>query len=89
MLKEKTIITPNPEISLFRDVMNDEEKKNTIGNIIGAMKGISGPKKDQIVNRQLCHFFRADVNLGTAIAKGLDVNIDAVMKEMKHESVHA
>ncbi len=65
-----------------------EQKKNTISNIVGAMKGISGPKKDQIVNRQLCHFFRADVNLGTAIAKGLGVNIDAVMKEMKHEPAH-
>src|SRR5579859_4605244 len=74
--------------NLFRDVMNEEQKKNTINNIIGAMKGISGPKKDQIVNRQLCHFFRADVNLGTAIAKGLGVNIDAVMKEMKHEPAH-
>ncbi|HLZ15633.1 MAG TPA: catalase [Cyclobacteriaceae bacterium] len=70
---------------LFRDVMNEEQKKNTINNIVGAMKGISGPKKDQIVNRQLCHFFRADVNLGMAVAQGLGVNVDAVMKEMKHE----
>ena len=28
------------------------------------MSGISGPKRDLIVNRQLCHWFRADMNLG-------------------------
>jgi catalase len=71
--------------NLFREVMTEEQRQATIANIVGAMKGIGGPKKDQIVNRQLCHFFRVDVNLGTAIAKGLEVNVDAVMKEMKHE----
>ncbi len=35
---------------------------------------------------QLCHFFRADVKLGTAVAKGLGVDVDAIMKELKHES---
>jgi len=74
--------------NLFRDAMDDTQRKNTISNIIGAMKGISGPKKDQIINRQLCHFFRADVNLGMGVAKGLDVNVDAVMKEMRHEPSH-
>jgi catalase len=72
--------------NLFRDVMNGDQQKNTISNIVGAMTGISGPKKDQIINRQLCHFFRADVNLGMAVAQGLGVNVDAVMKEMKHEA---
>ncbi|MBI1770141.1 MAG: catalase [Bacteroidetes bacterium] len=71
--------------NLFRDVMDEEQKKSTISNIVGAMKGISGPKKDQIIYRQLCHFFRADVNLGTGIAKGLGVNVDEVMKHLKHE----
>ena len=71
--------------NLFREIMNDEQKKNTISNIVGAMKGISGQNKDQIIHRQLCHFFRADVNLGMAVARGLGVNVDAVMKEMKHE----
>jgi catalase len=66
--------------NLFRDVMNEEQKENSINNIIGAMRGISGPQKDQIIHRQLCHFFRADVNLGTEVAKGLGVNVDEVLK---------
>ncbi len=61
--------------NLFR-LMTDEAKANTIHNIVGAMSGITGPKKDEIINRQLCHWFRADVNLGMAIAKGLGVTVD-------------
>ncbi len=71
--------------NLFRDVMNAEQKANTINNIVGAMSGITGPKRDLIVNRQLCHWFRADANLGMGVAKGLGVNVDAVMDAMKHE----
>jgi len=43
------------------------------------MKGISGPKRLDIINRQLCHFFRADMQLGMAIAKALEINVDAAM----------
>jgi catalase len=69
---------------LFRKVMTDSEKKNTIANIIGAMSGISGPKKADIINRQLCHFFRADIQLGMAIAQGLGVTIsDETMAHSK------
>lgn len=68
--------------NLFRDVLNDQDKKNLINNIVGAMSGISGPKKDEIINRQLCHFFRADIKLGMAIANGLNVSIDE--KTMAH-----
>lgn len=64
--------------NLFR-LMDDQAKQNTISNIVGAMSGISGPMKDKIVNLQLCHWFRADVNLGMGIAKGLGVNIDPAM----------
>lgn len=64
---------------LFRVVMNGKEKANTIHNIIEAMKGISGPKRSTIINRQLCHWYRADEELGTAIAKGLGVEPDEVM----------
>lgn len=67
---------------LFRTVMNDYERHNLIANIVGAMSGIGGPKREQIINRQLCHFFRADVQLGMAIAKGLEVNIDSMMAHM-------
>lgn len=57
---------------LFR-LMTVEAKQNIINNIVGAMKGITGPKKDDSINRQLCHFFRADIGLG--IAQGLGVDI--------------
>ena len=61
--------------ALFDKVMNDEDRAHTIGNIVGAMKGISGPRRMEIVNRQLCHFFRASVPLGMAVARGLGVEI--------------
>lgn len=69
---------------LFTKAMNDYDRHNLVSNIVGAMSGITGPKRDLIVNRQLCHFFRANANLGTAVAKGLNVDLDAVMEAMKH-----
>ncbi len=72
---------------LFNKAMNDYDRHNLVANIVGAMSGIIGAKKDLIINRQLCHFFRADYILGTAIAKGLGVDIEAVMKELKHENI--
>lgn len=67
---------------LYRKVMNDQEKKNTVTNIVNAMSGITGEKKMDIINRQLCHWFRADIGLGMAIAQGLGINVDNAM--MKH-----
>lgn len=67
---------------LYRKVMNDEQKRNTVANIVSAMSGISGEKKADIINRQLCHWFRADIGLGMAIAKGLGISVDENM--MKH-----
>lgn len=64
---------------LFRKVMTEQERKNTVANIVGAMSGISGSKREQIINRQLCHFFRADIGLGMAVAKGLGVTIEEDM----------
>lgn len=67
---------------LFRNVMNEQDKKNLVSNIISSMKGITGEKKDEIINRSLCHFFRADIQLGMSIAQGLGVSIDE--KTMSH-----
>ncbi len=50
------------------------------------MSGISGPKKDEIVNRQLCHFFRADIGLGMAIATALGVNPETAMPKQHAEA---
>jgi catalase len=70
--------------NLFR-LMSAKDKQNTISNIIGAMSGISGPKKEKIVNLQLCHFFRADEQLGMAVAKGLGVDLKEVMpRDLTH-----
>jgi len=62
-------------------VLSQQDKKN-LSNIAGVMKGVSGPRKDEIINRQLCHFFRADMGLGTAIAQILDVVVEEAMPEL-------
>lgn len=65
---------------LFRNAMNEQDRKNLISNIVSSMSGIGGEQKDQIINRQLCHFFRVDIQLGMAIAKGLGVSLDEKTK---------
>ena len=59
--------------------MNDGARNSLIKNIIGSMNRIEGPKREEIINRQLCHFFRANIDLGMKIAQGLQVNINANM----------
>ncbi len=61
---------------LYRNVMNPTDRINLSANIITSMLGIGGPKKNEIIERQLCHFFRADVQLGMSIAKGLGVTVN-------------
>lgn len=60
----------------YRKVLSESDKNSLVHNIVASMRGISGPKKDEIVNRQLCHFFRADIGFGIAVAAGLGVSID-------------
>jgi catalase len=59
---------------LFRKVMTESERKNTISNFTGAMSGISGPKRNEIISRQLNHFYKVDKELALEIAKGLKFN---------------
>ena len=59
---------------LFRKVMTEQERKNTIGNFVGAMSGISGEKRNEIIQRQLNHFYKADKELVDKIARGLSLN---------------
>lgn len=66
--------------ALFENVMNSKEQEDTINNIVGAMKGIDGPKKEEIINRQLCHWFRCSEKLGMGIAKGLGLDSTQLMK---------
>lgn len=55
--------------------MTAQEQQNTIANIVGSMSGISGSKREEIINSQLCHWFRVSPTLGMAIAKGLSIDI--------------
>jgi catalase len=64
--------------NLFR-LMVPGQQQNLISNIVGAMSGIAGPKREEIINRQLCHWFRADPRLGMGIAQGLGVHVDPNM----------
>ncbi|GAA5099496.1 catalase [Chryseobacterium ginsengisoli] len=64
---------------LYSKAMNVEDRQNLVNNIIVSMQGITGPKKDEIINRQLCHFFRANIELGMKVATQLNVIIDANM----------
>ena len=59
---------------LFRKVMTDSERNNTVSNIVGSMSGISGEKRDEIIQRQLSHFYKADKDLALSIAYGLNSN---------------
>ena len=58
---------------LFRKVMNASEKQNTISNFVSALKGVTGPKRKEIILRQLNHFYKADKELALSIAKGLGI----------------
>lgn len=63
-------------------LLDDEERNNLIKNIIDSMKTIDGVKREYLVNIQLCHWFRTDISLGIAIAKGLDLDLSETMKQM-------
>ncbi len=67
---------------LYSLSMSDNDRNNLVSNIVSSMSGICGEKKDEIINRQLGHFFHADSHLGMAVAKGLGVLIDD--KKLNH-----
>ena len=52
---------------LYEKVFDDEEKKNTVDNIVGAMTGVNSG----IQNRQIAIFKKVNLDLGTRVAKGL------------------
>lgn len=64
---------------LYTKAMDQQQRENLIQNIVTHMSKINGPKREEIINRQLCHFFRANIELGMKIAAGLQINIDANM----------
>ncbi len=62
--------------------LSEESKDSLIKKIIDSMKTIDGPKREYLVNIQLCHWFRTDINLGITIAKGLDLDLSETLKQM-------
>lgn len=64
---------------LYSKAMQLEDRQQLVKNIVGSMNKITGPKRDEIINRQLCHFFRANIELGMKVATQLNVVIDANM----------
>ena len=66
--------------SLFDRVMSQQEQTNTVANIVASMEGIVGSKRDDIIYRQLCHFYRASADLGQRVAQGLGVDIQAFLE---------
>jgi len=64
---------------LYRKVLTPAERINLVNNIVEAMSGINGPKKEKIINLQLCHFFRADIQLGMAVANSLGIDVEEAM----------
>ena len=69
----------------YRDVLSAYDKKELVRNIAFSLGLVDGPKKAEIQNRQLCHFFRADIGLGMAIAAKLGINPETAMPK-KHEA---
>jgi catalase len=65
--------------NLFRHLMTDADRQHLIHNIVISMQGIASPKRDEIVARQLCHFCRADIQLGLGVAAGLRIDIASLL----------
>lgn len=67
---------------LYR-LMTPEQQQRLIHNIVGSLS----EARDDIKMRQLCHFFRADVNYGRRVAEGLGIKIDPSMMPMSAQPV--
>lgn len=64
---------------LFSQVMSEDDRAHLIHNLVSSLSAVTGPKKDLILNRQLCHFFRANIGWGIKVAQGLGIDVDQAM----------
>jgi catalase len=48
-------------------------------SIVLSMQGITGPTRKAIIARQLCHFSRADRQLGLGVATGLGMAVNGLL----------
>jgi catalase len=62
--------------NLFR-LMPADAKQRLVGNIVASMSSV--PRRIQEL--QIQHFYKADPAYGTGVAKGLGLNIDAIVTE--------
>ena len=62
--------------NFYRDVLDDEGRASIARNFAESMVSIEGEKRDEIINRQLCHLFRVDFNFGITVMKNLGINTD-------------
>jgi catalase len=61
---------------LYNEALNEQDRKNLIENIVASMSGICGEQRNEIIQRQLYHFCKVDMQLGLAIADGLQMKVD-------------
>jgi catalase len=64
--------------NLFR-LMKPDARERLIGNIVASMKSV--PRRIQEL--QVQHFYKADPAYGTGVAKGLELNIEAIVAKAK------
>jgi catalase len=70
----------------FWRIFSEDEKNRTAQAIAGAL---SGARQD-IQMRQLCHFFRADMDYGRRVAQALNIEIDpAILQQNNPQPVTA
>ena len=63
----------------YSKALQDYDRVELIRNIIESINEITGSQREEIINRQICHFFRSNIELGMKVAMGLKINIDANM----------
>jgi catalase len=63
-------------------IFSEDEKNRTAQAIAGAL---SGAQQD-IQMRQLCHFFRADVDYGRRVAVALNIEIDPAILQQNQQN---
>ena len=70
--------------NLYRQVMSVAQRRALIASVVSAMSSIDGPRRDPIINLQLCHWFRTDLTLGMAIAQGLGLDMHTLTSLTMH-----
>ncbi len=74
---------------MFNKIGNQTEMFSRFSTV-GGEKGSADTERDArgfSMKFYLCHFFRANENLGRAVAKVLEVDVEEVLRALKHELV--